>query len=216
MMWKGGLARASSRGGLDRVLLAVLVAGSSTCGGDTGPNPTDASSMAAVSGGGQKAPVGAVLPESPVVLVTDQAGAPMSGSGPPREGAAWRRRWTPPGWMDTRRRGAPWDRSPGRRPRRRRPAAGDGALTITASATPPLRRRAITCCSFSTAMGSRRTEKCSDTVEPTARGTWPGARGRRRAAARRTPVLARSLIPECGWMHRMLMAVRQDVMGPVE
>jgi len=79
MMWKGGLARASSRGGLDRVLLAVLVAGSSTCGGDTGPNPTDASSMAAVSGGGQKAPVGAVLPESPVVLVTDQAGAPMSG-----------------------------------------------------------------------------------------------------------------------------------------
>jgi hypothetical protein len=36
---------------------------------------------------------------------------------------------------------------------------GDGALIIITPATPPLHRRAITCFSFSTAMGCRRTEK---------------------------------------------------------
>ncbi|HEY7503444.1 MAG TPA: hypothetical protein VH700_05020 [Gemmatimonadales bacterium] len=53
----------SSRRGAARILLVAAVAGSMTCGGDAGPNPADGSSMTAVSGGGQNAPVGSGLPE---------------------------------------------------------------------------------------------------------------------------------------------------------
>jgi galactose oxidase-like protein len=61
-----------------RALLWALAAGSLSCGGDEGTSPGGAAELMAVSGGGQKAPAGAVLPESLVVVVTDQAGEPVS------------------------------------------------------------------------------------------------------------------------------------------
>jgi galactose oxidase-like protein/Big-like domain-containing protein len=64
---------------LNFAALAALIASISVqCGGDIGP-PSDASTIEMAGGDGQVAPAGAPLPNPLVVLVTDDAGAPVEG-----------------------------------------------------------------------------------------------------------------------------------------
>jgi hypothetical protein len=60
-------------------LAALVVAVSIQCGDDIGPPPTDAAAIEMAGGNGQAAPAGAPLPGPLVVLVTDDAGDPVSG-----------------------------------------------------------------------------------------------------------------------------------------